>query len=227
MPQSHDPTTLDHLPRPERARPADVLAAIAALPPGAWIAADADNTLWSGDVGDEVVRVAAAGAPWTAHSVNLRRYFELMESAYEAGCRLAAQVLSEVPFDEARPRLEPALAATIRPRAWLVDALIAAMDRGVRFAVVSASPAPAIALVANVHGLGAAHVLAVTVDRHAPGGFVEPVTVGWGKVHAWQAQGWPQPDIALGDSKWDLPLLAHAKQGFWLIPACDEGPDPL
>ena len=222
MPQSHDPSTLDALPRPPRAHPADVVAAIAAVPPGAWIAADADNTLWAGDVGDEVVRVAAAGAPWPVNSVQADHYFHLMETAYEAGCRYSAHVLAQVPLDQALPTLRPTLHAQVHPRTWLVAALQAAMARGVHFAIVSASPAPAIAFAAAEYGLGGARVIGVTVDPASPSGFVEPVSVGWGKVAAWEAAGLPKPAIALGDSKWDLPLLGHATQGFWLIPACDE-----
>ena len=44
----------------------------------------------------------------------------------------------------------------------------------------------------------------------------EPVTVGEGKVAAWRGLGFTAPAVALGDSKWDLPLLEIAGVGYLL-----------
>jgi len=199
-----------------------VLAAIAALAPGDHLATDADNTIWAGDVGDEVVRLAATPphTPWQAGQADFAAYLHLMETEYQRGCQHAAELLATVSAQDAESPLTQAILARVRPRRWLVEALQQAIARGVHVWLVSASPRLAVELGARCFGLQGSHVIAV--DCLGPGEFVEPVPVGEGKVGAWQALGLPMPDVALGDSWWDLPLLASAREGFLLTRACDD-----
>ncbi|MBM4344839.1 MAG: haloacid dehalogenase-like hydrolase [Deltaproteobacteria bacterium] len=195
---------------------ATVLAALAAVPPGGVIATDADETLWAGDVGDEVMRRAESGDPWPAGCVDFADYEHQMSGGdYQGACRWSAQVLDRAPAQQARLALLPTL-ARVAPRRWLFDALHAAADRGVQVWVVSASPLAVVQWAVAAHGLRATGILGIEVRD---GAAVEPAPVGWGKVAAWQARGLPQPAVALGDSTWDGPLLAMASQGFLLTKA--------
>lgn len=219
---------IDALPQPPRAPRDQVLASIAQLPAGAWIASDADNTLWSGDVGDEVVRAAATPPhhPWQPGATSLADYFSLMERSYVDGCRFSAELLAGVDAASAQRRLREVLIERVVPRRWLVDALRVAMARGVNLLVISASPLPAVRLGVSLAGLDGASVIALQCEL-GPGEpptprFVEPIPVGFGKPEALIAQHFPRPDLAIGDSRWDLPLLQHARLGCWLVPACDE-----
>ncbi len=215
---------IDALPRLHRAGREEVLAAIAQLPTDAWIAADADNTLWSGDVGDEVVRVASTPPyhPWQAGAVSFAQYLDLMDHSYADGCRFSAELLARVPAADAHPRLREAMLSRIVPRRWLIDALQAAMARGVHLLVISASPLPAVQLGLQLAGLSNAQVIALECTLTPGPQFAEPIPVGFGKPQVLTARHLPRPDLALGDSRWDLPLLQHAKAACWLVPACEE-----
>ena len=200
-------------PLPAVAKPAQVLEAIAALRAGELLATDADETLWAADVGDEVMRLAAAGVPWLPPLVSFADYAAQMEHGdYAAACRLSATVLARIDPQLAHAALVPVLAAvTLRP--WLALALRQAAERGVLVWIVSASPRPVVQWAAQAHGMQVAGVIGIEV---ADGAACEPAPVGYGKVAAWAARGLPQPALALGDSKWDAPLLAMAKCGFLL-----------
>ena len=215
---------IEALPQPPRAARAQVLAASAKLPAGAWIAADADNTLWAGDVGDEVVHAAAIAPhdPWQAGVVSLEQYVTLMDHSYADGCRFSAQLLASVDPLLARARLKELFATRVKPRTWLIAALQEAMARGVNLVVISASPLPAVQLGLELFGLSGADVIGLECTLTPAPTFVEPIPVGFGKPAALLAQGRPRPDLALGDSRWDLPLLHHAHAACWLIPASDE-----
>lgn len=215
---------IDALPQPPRAERAQVIAAIAQLPAGAWIAADADNTLWSGDVGDEVVRAAATAPhhPWRPGDASLAHYFSLMDRSYADGCRFSAQLLASVNRQAAEERLREVMIARIVPRGWLVEALRTAMARGVKLLVISASPLPAVQLGVSLAGLDGAEIIALQCELDPVPRFVEPIPIGFGKPAALAARNMPRPDLALGDSRWDLPLLQHARASCWLVPACDE-----
>lgn len=215
--------TMD-MPAPPRANRQAVEAALAQLPRGTYIAADADNTLWAGDVGDEVVKVAGETPylPWQPGQIDVAKYFAMMEHAYIEGCCYSAETLSQVPWHAAQPRLESALKQRVFPRQWLISALQQAMTRGVQLVVISASPQPIVEMGVELFGLTGCKVIAVKHVRAPEPHFFQPLPIGFGKVHAWQAAGLPQPAVALGDSRWDLPLLAHAVEGFWLTPADQE-----
>ncbi len=199
---------------PDQADPRDVLRAIRAVPAGGTIASDADETLWACDVGDEVMRAADAGTgPWPAGAADFARYEHDMNSGdYMEACRRSARTLAQVPASAAQAALQPVLAAA-RLRRWLAEALQEASDRGVQVWIVSASPRPVVQWAAALHGFSPDRVIGIEVKE---GVVVEPAPVGLGKVAAWRRRGLAKPDIALGDSRWDGPLLASAKVGFLL-----------
>ncbi len=191
--------------------PAVVDAALEALRPGQRVATDADGTLWAGDVGDDSVRWVGAELEPT---YDVAAYLRRMETDYEGGCREAAEALrGRAPLRAALARF---LAPRLRPRDHLVSALRACIERGVEVWIVSASPRLAAEVGADLVGLQGARVLAIETPGTAPGVFTEPVTVGEGKVAAWRSLGLPPPAVALGDSKWDLPLLESAGAGYLL-----------
>ncbi len=197
---------------------AAVLAAIAALPAGSYVASDADNTLWAGDVGDEVVRVAGSTdcAPWKSNSVDFARYNAQMEENYFEGCCFSAKILLDVDPIAAAESVRRTIAHHVRARSWLTQALEAARLRGVNVWIVSASPRLAVEIGAALFGVSAWPIIAVDCLNADKPTYIEPIPIGDGKVAAWQKLGLPPPDLALGDSQWDMPLLRFARLGFLL-----------
>ena len=223
MPTPEPTVTLPHV--QVHPTPREVMAAIAAVPAGATIATDADNTLWAGDVGDEVVRAAATPphSPWGPTAADFARYEALMDADYVAGCCHSAELIAQVSAVAARPVLAGAFARTVRPRRWLLDALADAVARGVRVVIVSASPRLAVEVGAALFGIEAWPAIAVDGGGGSdPAALREPIPIGHGKVEAWHAAGLPVPALALGDSAWDLPLLNMAACGLQLKRACDD-----
>lgn len=209
---------------PPLADPADrarVEAAIAAVASGEWIASDADETLWAADVGDEVVRLAELGAgPWPVGSADFTWYSkEMTDGDYAGACRYAARLLHGHNVSEVRKALQPAL-ATVQLRPWLADSLQRARRRGVRLAIVSASPTLVVEYTSELLGFPVDRIIGLDLRD---GQVVEPASIGFGKVAAWQRTGLPQPKLALGDSRWDGPLLASAQVGLRLVKASHEG----
>jgi phosphoserine phosphatase len=185
-------------------------AAIAALPIGAYVATDADGTLWMGDTGDDAMRwIAAAVDP----QVDVPAYLAREAVDYAGACRESALTLNRV--GGATDAFEAFLADRLRPRSWLIEALREAGERGVEVVVVTAAPADAARHAARVMGLHDWPVLGIEVFDDE---LVEPAPVGPGKVAAWRAAGLPQPVIAIGDSVHDHPLLDSATRGFLVGP---------
>ncbi len=187
-----------------------VCAALAAVPAGAWVATDADGTLWAGDCGDDCMRwLKATREP----SLAVDAYLAREQVDYAGACIESAVHLDRL--GGADPSLRAFLSTRLSLRPWLVAALRAAEARGVHIGVVTAAPAAA-AREALAHFGLAWPVLGITVQA----GVVQaPAPVGPGKPAAWQAAGLPVPAVALGDSVHDEPLLAHAERGFRLVPA--------
>jgi phosphoserine phosphatase len=208
--------------------PAEVVASIAAVPAGRWIATDADNTIWAGDVGDEVIKMAAQSPDlWPSGLVALDWYLHEMEHGdYHLGCCYAAKVWALLPADlqeEGHKRLDQWLAQRVKARRWLMQALQQAVDRGVEVVIISASPGPTVAVAAQRFGLQTAPVLgleAALIDGEPV--LAQPIAIGAGKVAAWQATQRTAPALALGDSPWDVPLLNSAEVGLWLTRAVDD-----
>ncbi len=211
---------------PPLADPADrarVEAAIEAVASGEWIASDADETLWAADVGDEVVRLAELGAsPWPVRSADFAWYSkEMTDGDYAGACRYAALLLHGHSVTAVRKALQPAL-ASVQLRPWLAQSLQKARQRGVFLAIVSASPTLVVEYTSELLQFPVDRVIGL--DLH-DGQVVEPASIGFGKVAAWQRTGLPQPRLALGDSRWDGPLLASAQQGLRLIKASQDRGD--
>lgn len=205
----------------ENPEPAAVVSAIHGVAPGAWIATDADGTLWDGDVGDDVMRCAAADPTgWAAPDVDLEAYLARLEVDYHGACRHAADVAHRAPPEVARPALRAFLVPRLRLRRYLVDALLEAARRGVSVYVVSASPRLAVEVALGLFELGGMAIIALEHDE--AGRFVEPASIGDGKVDAWRVRGLPAPALAFGDSRWDLPLLHSAGLGMRLLPAATD-----
>ncbi|MBI5610322.1 MAG: haloacid dehalogenase-like hydrolase [Deltaproteobacteria bacterium] len=205
---------------PPLADPADrarVEAAIESVASGEWIASDADETLWAADVGDEVVRLADLGAgPWPARSADFAWYSkEMTEGDYAGACRYAARLLHGHSLSAVRSALQPAL-SSVQLRPWLARSLQRARGRGVRLAIVSASPTLVVEFTSELLQFPVDRVIGLELRD---GEVVEPASIGFGKVTAWQRAGLPQPKLALGDSRWDGPLLAAAQVGLRLVKA--------
>jgi phosphoserine phosphatase len=212
--------TADLPPLADAADRAQVEAAIAAVAPGEWIATDADETLWNADVGDEVVQLADRGvAPWAPHSADFAWYSrEMTEGDYAGACRYAARLLVDRDADAVRSALAaPIGQVTLRP--WLAASLQTARQRGVLVAIVSASPTLVVEFSCQLLQFPVDRVIGLALHD---GAVIEPASIGFGKVAAWQQAGLPQPALALGDSRWDGPLLASAQQGLRLIKASHE-----
>lgn len=203
---------------------ATVLAAIAALAPGSMLATDADETLWRGDIGDEVVRRAATAPfdPWKSGDADFVWYQAELARDYINACRYSAEVVVRADPQAVRPVMAAVVREHLRPRRWLVAALRAAQARGVHVVIVSASPRLAVEAGAALFGLDACPIIAVDCLQADPAAFNEPVPIGDGKVAAWTVQNLPPPDLALGDSKWDGPLLRSARRGLLLQRACED-----
>lgn len=193
--------------------PAQVIAALDACAPGDVIATDADGTLWRGDVGDDVMRWAIEQR---GLNLDLAAYLALEHTDYAEGCFQSARVLAGLSDldDGSRSALLGAwIAARVRPRAWLVEALKRAEDRGVIVVVVTAAPEAAVSRVVRALGLGWP---VIGVRAEADGALIEPAPVDAGKPKALAARGYAPAQIALGDTRYDLPLLRSAAQAFWL-----------
>ncbi len=198
----------------EQPEPETVVAAIEAVSAGAYIATDADGTLWAADVGDDLVRCGAGSDVWG--EVDLEAYLALIEGDYRAGCLASVEMLRGLEEAKVQAAFGAFLAPCLGPRRWLIDALRAAAGRGVHVFVVSASGRVGLEVALGLAGVSWP-MIAVEL---APSGFVEPTPIDAGKVAAWVARGLPPPALALGDSRWDVPLLRSAEMGM-RISRCD------
>lgn len=220
---------MTHAPAPNRILPAfalssraEALAAIAGVPTGGVIATDCDNTLWGADVGDDLVRLAVARpALFGGVTVDFAAYLAHLEVDYEAACLSSAALLRAAPDRGAvRAGLATYLHDIMAPRRWLIDALLAAGKRGVSLVAVSASAREAVDVGLAICGV-ADKFGVIAVDCTADG-FVSPWPIGFGKAAALQQSTWPRPNLAIGDSTWDGPMLAYATRGVRVARAVDE-----
>ena len=225
MPRTHDFSSLlasdAAIPATDRTEAAEAIAVIAAVPAGGIIATDCDNTVWAGDVGDEIVRIAEAHPRlFGDRKVDFLDYALRLESDYEGAC-LASAALGLTPAaPEVRTALATRLRDHLRPRVWLVEALQSAVERGVRVIAVSASGRLAVEVGLDQVGLtGQCDVIAVDPT---PEGFLAPWPIGHGKPASLRATGLSGVDVAIGDSRWDGPLLDFGRRGLLLVPAADD-----
>lgn len=212
------------------ADPRAVVAAIDALQPGAIVASDADGTLWGCDIGDTLVALASSPPwrPWPAHRHDLAAYERTLRADYVAGCIASARLLADVDQRAARERLQAHLRDRLRPRRWLFCALHEASERGVRVVACSASArlivqwglelTAEVLQLPDIAGWDAVGLELAAPDAgdRADRGLALPMSVGHGKVAAMQDRYGRRPDLGLGDSDWDEPLLRSGARGFRL-----------
>lgn len=208
----------------------------ASLPPV--VATDADGTVWSEDVGDELflawlpelreehpgARVlrsyAAAHAPELASAPLERLGLELAGRGARPAvphrelCDLEARALAGCPEERFRALLAEVSARFVRRvRPEVREALAALRARGLRVLVVSASVGQIVEAALVAGGVPFDGVLAAKLEVRE--GAVRdaldgPIPMYEGKVRALEAAGaWP-PRVALGDSPLDGPFLAGA-----------------
>lgn len=197
--------------------PSEVIARIDALGPGDWIATDCDGTLWRGDIGDDVVRAAAAEPEaFGLESCDFEAYEELIRADYEGACLAACGVLRQADQAVAAAAIDRVLGADFSPRVWLLEALQDALKRGVEVWLVSASPRLAVQVGAKRVGIEPSQAIGIEL---AESGYRAPWPIDTGKPAACRSRGKSAPAVALGDTRWDMPLLQWASQGFMLTPA--------
>jgi len=184
--------------------------------PGALWVTDADGTLWSGDVGDDFLRVLIAdGALRSPPAV-----YDLF-SAYEArvaadpadGYAWAVQLMAGMAEAEVAERAAGFARRYLPPRRLdgMATLVAAALRHGTAVHVVSASNSWVVRAAVDLLGLPSARVSGVEVavegglltDRIIP-----PVTYRGGKV---AVLGGRRPTLASGDSLGDLELLRTAE----------------
>ena len=216
------------------------------LPAGAWVASDADGTLWAADVAEcawnlalaegafrpeagpplaEILRAAGGEASGEPHRDAREIWRRFLAGAIADGPILQAMAvcfagLSEV---EAAAFADRVYREHLAPRVYestlpLFQALAA---RGLRLVVVSGSPSFLVA--GALRGLGlAGEVRAVTLRVEAGrlcGEVVPPLTWNAGKVEAIGPLVGPGgPLIALGDSPGDRELLLASRHKILVHP---------
>ena len=193
--------------------PADVVTAtINAVPAGAIIAVDADGTLWNIDLGDELVRAAGARPNAWLEPADAAHYFDHLASDHGLASAFTAELAALRSDALLQSEMRAHITPLLRPRAALVDSLRSAMKRGVQVHVVSASPLSTLPVALKIIGLKPTSMIAAVghgTCRPDPA----DLPVGTGKVRHWQSARLGRPDLALGDSLWDLPMLQMACVG--------------
>ena len=213
-----------------------LIAALAEVPAGfhQTVATDADGTLWSTDVGDEIfVALGEAGdfrgggrdalidrargylsevpADDVALARALMREYQAGRIEIGAMCELQAEAVgdrSERDLADLYDRVAARVAPTVRPE--VRELLIALRARGFTVHVVSGSLGDAVARCLTAAGVPYDTVAGATLARD--GDRVLPTLAGAvplfdGKVRALTAAGaWPS-SLGLGDGGWDVTFL--------------------
>ena len=189
-----------------------VVAAVESLDAGTTIAVDADGTLWNLDIGDEVVRLVGTHESLLP-AEDVDRYFCELAHDHNVASLFSAQVVELMRERSLQEQLRAAIEPKLQIRRYLVEALQAALRRGVEVHVVSGSPVVALEPPLSLIDLPATSVIGAEQCSDGSNGPMV-VTVGQGKVSKWRAQGLPAPDLALGDTIWDLPMLGMGRDGM-------------
>lgn len=207
-------TILPDFPRQTAAEIIARLDAELARHPGGIVAADADGTLWDGDVGDEIydALLAARGvreparaemaAEAAAHGLSIEGDGNALAATlldgFKAGTyppdrnyAMVAWAFAGWHVDEVRAfadRVIEAAHAATRVRPELHAVVHWAKDRGVEFYVVSASPVSIVVSAVARLGIDAAHVIGMTPDVDDGGVILPrlagPAVYGKGKLEA-------------------------------------------
>ncbi len=178
------------------------------------------DTLFGADLGDEVVRAAGADPQLCGRPIDAAHYFDALAHDHELACAFSTDVAIAADPDRFRTAMQAIAARMIVPRRYLVQALVRAIERGVRVWIVSASPQAAIEVAMAHLGMAPDGIIAARAD--GDGRAHQPLPVGQGKVGVWRQLGLPTPALAVGDSDWDRPLLAFADTGLRVLEAADD-----
>ena len=212
------------------------------------LAFDADGTLWSGDVGDDVFRFAVShgrlreDARGEIERQAITRGFEIsadlndtakyLFDQYVAGryperdmCELMTWCYAGHSLSEMRELAQEALHVSEHPERLheeLRPILEFARNRGVRTVVISASPRATVEQATSLWGFAKEDIAAST--PLVVGGVIRPAMVGGvpyaeAKVHAGRALLGPACWIAsFGDNIFDLEMLQEAEIGVAVRP---------
>ncbi|MGC4113672.1 MAG: haloacid dehalogenase-like hydrolase [Myxococcales bacterium] len=205
---------------------------IASLGAQALVAFDADGTLWSGDIGEDLLRVLATqkrllDPPFADPYAHYEDLFASDPPAAFAYCVQAMKGLKvedvegwslELFESKYRPRLFPGMQ-------WLLEHFQSA---GVVVSLVSASNAITVRAAAKALGVDSKLVLAVEgrVDASGrlTGEVLPPVTCSGGKVEAIRQKLGRAPALACGNSLFDREMLEFAQRAVMVAPEGSEGP---
>ncbi len=218
-----------------------LLEELSKFPKEAYIATDADGTLWSGDVGEDFYRAMVEQGDFREEALNelrgLNRELGLstegtgaslsraLFSAYEAGkfaesrCCAMIAALSAGWTTKELDAFCVALVEKENVRERLHDELVHVLTelarRGVKMVVVSASPVGIVRAGVAALNLPLDHVIAVTpelVGDRLGTRIVDPMPYGEGKAQALQKEIEGRTCMAaFGDNAFDVPMLLHSK----------------
>lgn len=228
-----------------RSEPAEeifqIIASLASAYPDGYVAFDADGTLWSGDIGDDLFHAIVEGdairdegkeaierearAAGVRVGPTVSDTARAIEAAYLAGGYPEERFLELTAWALAgsTAREVDAFCRDVLARAKLSERVqpetIAVMDRlrgaGVEIMVVSASPRALVELSVASFGVEASHVVATTPifeDGVMLPEVVRPIPYGPGKVFALRALESRRALLAgFGDNHFDAPMLREAE----------------
>ena len=193
---------------------------------------DADGTLWADDLGETHLRVLDQG-----HALSPQAPYGSLLEEYEVRCRRdvddgyawGAQVLASMPEDEI---WESCREAWRRHRPRLLAPVVAVLQglqrAGVDVAVVSASNQWLIEVAVADFDVSPERVVAVSLERtegQLTDRVVQPMPNGEGKVGAIKVQLGRQPTLAFGNSRHDIPMMAYASLGVFVLATTPEEPE--
>jgi phosphoserine phosphatase len=236
-------SSVDYAVRVEIARADDVLAEIEALRrarPGGVVATDGDGTLWSGDIGDDLLsafiehgrvedvardairrdaREFAIDTSGTPAAVAKRIWDASIAGTFpdERLYELTTWCFAGWSHDDVSAFARDVVVGTAlasRLHAELARVLDGVRRSGVDVVLVSASPRAIVEAAASLVGIDVANVVAAT-PRWAGSTMLadveRPIPYGAGKVDGLRAKiGERAVYAAFGDNVFDIPMLAHA-----------------
>lgn len=193
------------------------------------VAFDCDGTLWSVDSGSgffewELDRGVVGP---TAAATARQQFADYLSGSVseDAMCGYLATMHQGMPIDTVRAAAEKYVVTNVHPALFndMVELVYQLRDIGCTVWLVSATNQWVIEAAAALIGIPADRVLAtaaaivdgVITDR------LERVPSGPGKRTALQAAAGAVPDAAFGNSRWDVEMLAYARQAYAVHPSSE------
>jgi phosphatidylglycerophosphatase C len=219
----------------------DAIEPLVALHPDGYVAFDADGTLWSGDVGEDLFHaliatdaftpIAAAAIEEQARGHGLRAFAAVVDTARAIERGYLAGTYPELAYLElhawalaGKTRAEiGAFCRGVVERAGVIERLHAETVEVLRrlrktvvdVFVVSASPRSIVEAAASLVGIDPSRIVAATPLYEGDTMLTElsrPIPYGNGKVSCLQAAQPKRPMLAaFGDNSFDVPMLREAK----------------